>query len=361
MSEEHIERSAHRAGLRRLQFSLQNILLLVTFICVALGIYYVPIFRARQQEAARVAYQEKWFSLGSINEDAWSDATVTTLDFEGYNPTRLPPQAWQLRNLQELNLTCFPPLDSHDVKDSTLSPKIGELTKLKRLFLQSNDIPLLPPEIGKLSNLRELYLWSNGCRLVPPEIGNLSQLTELSIFDNKLDTVPPEIGQLTRLTHLSLETNHLKTLPPEIWQLTTLEKLNLNDNRLTTVSSKIGNLTNLKQLQLNNNQLLALPSEIGNLQKLTHLYLNNNQFGKLPSEITKLTNLQVLTVSDVTDLLPEIGRLKKLQEMSITEKAPTSEELKYLESTLPQCEIDLSMIQRQDESATDDASSVAGR
>ena len=57
---------------------------------------------------------------------------------------------------------------------------------------------------------------------VPAEIGQLTSLRQLNLDGNQLTSLPAEIGQLTSLTRLDLHGNQLTSLPAEIGQLTSL-------------------------------------------------------------------------------------------------------------------------------------------
>ena len=67
---------------------------------------------------------------------------------------------------------------------------------------------------------------------VPAEIGQLTSLRGLHLENNQLTTLPAENGQLTALRELILDFNQLTSVPAEIWQLTSLRVLYLNDNKL---------------------------------------------------------------------------------------------------------------------------------
>ena len=86
-----------------------------------------------------------------------------------------------------------------------LPPEIGNLTELKIISLESNNIiGSLPPEIGNLINLNELYLDGNQFEgEIPPSIWGLTNLTKLTLGGSDISgTIPIEIGELTNLTNL---------------------------------------------------------------------------------------------------------------------------------------------------------------
>jgi len=226
-----------------------------------------------------------------------------------------------------------------------IPPGLGGLTKLKSLYLSSNELSELPPEIGNLKYLETLDLSENQLTIIPPEIANLTNLTSLNLGYNKLSSLPVEIGNLTNLTWLNLSSNELTELPPEIGKLTNLTTLNISGNTdidLATICAsfqnfprnisistdeyaysidpealliiispqanippEIGMLANLTELDFSACQLTSLPPEVGELSKLTKLVLSNNRLNKLPEEVGKLTNLKILNLNDnILEALP---------------------------------------------------------
>src|SRR6266568_4919610 len=136
------------------------------------------------------------------------DNRLIKLGLSGLALTQLPPELWQLINLQELYL--------ENNQLIQLPPEIGKLTRLKILVIHHNQLSQLPPELWLLSNLHELYLNNNQLRQLPPEMGQLSNLLELHLEDNHLSQLSPEMGQLSNLRKLDLINNQLDEIPPEI-------------------------------------------------------------------------------------------------------------------------------------------------
>jgi hypothetical protein len=167
-----------------------------------------------------------------------------------------------------------------------------------RLGLSDLDLIEVPPEIGQLTNLKVLFLDINELRNLPPEIGQLINLEVLSLHMNQLVSLPPEIGQLSNLRVLSVSHNQLVNLPSEIGQLISLQELYLNNNQLTSLPSEIGELANLQRLDLYSNVLHHLPSEMGNLSRLAstdgYLYIRNNPLISPPRGVVEQGTAAVL-------------------------------------------------------------------
>ena len=88
--------------------------------------------------------------------------------------------------------------------------ELGSLSKLERLWLQSNRLSgLIPSELGSLSSLKYLSLSGNQLTgTIPAELGNLTTLTSLGLSNNQLTgSIPAELENLTHLTHLYLAGN----------------------------------------------------------------------------------------------------------------------------------------------------------
>ncbi|XP_024932792.3 probable LRR receptor-like serine/threonine-protein kinase At5g45780 isoform X3 [Ziziphus jujuba] len=101
----------------------------------------------------------------------------------------------------------------------TLSPSIGNLSHLRTLLLQNNDITgTIPAEIGKLSELHTLDLSGNNfVGEIPSSLGFLTRLSYLRLSRNELSgQIPKLVASLTTLSFLDLSFNNLSGPPPKI-------------------------------------------------------------------------------------------------------------------------------------------------
>jgi Leucine-rich repeat (LRR) protein len=105
-----------------------------------------------------------------------------------------------------------------DLTTPDLPSEIWNLTNLKQLNLDGNQITTLPHEIINLRHLEELSLWSNALEVLPVEVCHLKQLRRLMLYHNRLKVLPLELAQLTNLRLLQVEENELIFPPMEICQ-----------------------------------------------------------------------------------------------------------------------------------------------
>lgn len=165
------------------------------------------------------------------------------------------------------------------------------------LNLFQKGLTKLPARIGDLTYLRGLKVNSNHLTRVPSQIGKLKRLEHLYLDANKLKTVPSEVGNLKQLRTLSLGYNELTAVPAKVTKLTKLRSLDLDGNDLTSLPSQIGKLSRLQSLGAAANELRSLPSSISNLTKLQYLGVGQNKISAVPAGVSKLTNLTVLDLS----------------------------------------------------------------
>src|SRR6266516_2542947 len=80
--------------------------------------------------------------------------------------------------------------------------------RLIKLGLSGLALTQLPPELWQLTNLQELVLVENQLSQLPSEIGQLTNLQEFSLYQNQLSQLPSELWQLTNLQKLYLNSTN---------------------------------------------------------------------------------------------------------------------------------------------------------
>eukprot|EP00591_Stephanopyxis_turris_P011310 CAMPEP_0195527838 /NCGR_PEP_ID=MMETSP0794_2-20130614/29751_1 /TAXON_ID=515487 /ORGANISM="Stephanopyxis turris, Strain CCMP 815" /LENGTH=363 /DNA_ID=CAMNT_0040658843 /DNA_START=27 /DNA_END=1115 /DNA_ORIENTATION=+ len=128
------------------------------------------------------------------------------------------------------------------------------------LRLSSNNLTgPIPPEIGQLTRLKRLFLWGNNIGgPIPTQIGELRHLTNLQLYENNLvGVIPPEIGRLISLLEVDLHSNSIRgEIPAELGNLHNLNKFDLDTNRLSgVVPTTLGSLKHLDVFDIHNNNI----------------------------------------------------------------------------------------------------------
>ncbi|XP_069847142.1 leucine-rich repeat-containing protein 69 isoform X2 [Dipodomys merriami] len=185
----------------------------------------------------------------------------------------------------------------------------------KIVTLNGKKITKMPSSLENLTGLRSLDFQNNQIFKVCPQLSTLTQLTFLNLGNNFLEEVPEEIKYITSLKKLHLFGNRISKFPPEVCDgLQNLILLNLNNNKLTWLPEEVGRLRSLMYLSLNCNQLTSIPRQLCFLKNLSELCLNYNQLSCIPEDIKYLTKLQRLSLArNNIEFLPEFQDLK-LQE-----------------------------------------------
>lgn len=205
-------------------------------------------------------------------------------------------------------------LSNNNLKGA-LPTEIANLTYLKRLSLNDNQITTIPATLGQLSNLRSLSLDNNEISQIPRALEKLTKLNSLSLKGNQLQQFPPAITKLRHLENLNLQQNQISKIPSEISKLQNLKWLYLAGNQIRVIPPAIGALENLVHLYLGDNQITHIPNEISKLTELSYLYLYNNQIQIIPNALGELINLTTLYLQDnhIKFIPPAIGGLSSLR------------------------------------------------
>ncbi|KAJ9175862.1 hypothetical protein P3X46_014370 [Hevea brasiliensis] len=233
-----------------------------------------------------------------------------------------------------------------------ISPHVGNLSFLRRLYLQNNSFSQeIPSEIGRLARLEDLRLSRNliggeipsnisFCRnlnnieigwnqlvgeipgalgsllkltfiaanhnnltgRMPASLGNLSSLVTIYLGDNYLDgSIPEALGRLTNLTEFIVSTNRLSgSIPPSLLNISLITKFDVGDNQIQgSLPSNLGNtLPNIREFGIGFNQFTGLiPISISNASNLERLQFPKNKLrGEVPF-LEELQRLQVLSIS----------------------------------------------------------------
>lgn len=225
----------------------------------------------------------------------------------------VPDSLLKLSKLDVLDLSC------NSISSFHSAFKMKKLKNLRRLNLDQNMLTDISP-IYKLKSLRELRLNHNFVGHLAIAIQNMAKLKILTMESNSLVTLPETMGKLGNLCELRLSDNNLRALPESIGSMRTLQVLALRSNLLERLPESWKDLENLTTLDLACNRLTSLPQDLVRLPKLTHLDLHDNQIQALPDKIGQLSNLIVLHLCNnhLRELPKDIGRLRDLQDLILS-------------------------------------------
>ncbi|CAL5343314.1 unnamed protein product [Camellia sinensis] len=192
----------------------------------------------------------------------------------------------------------------HQKLTGSISPHIGNLSFLRKLFLRNNSFThQIPPELGHLRRLQILTLRNNSIGgEIPANISACSNLVALVLSGNTLaGKIPVELGSLSKLVQLSIERNNLTGgLPYSFGNLSSLIEFDVSVNNINgRIPEALGRLTNLHVLTLGENKLVGtIPSSIFNLTSITMFDIGMNQVqGRLPLDLgSSLPALQWFSV-----------------------------------------------------------------
>lgn len=154
--------------------------------------------------------------------------TVRNLDISCRHLDIIPEQVFNLRNLNELNVS------NNELCD--IQPTIELLTSLKCLNVSFNYIIAIPKKVFELPALQQLYCYCN--RLT--SIGDIKYATNLLEFDCKVNDI--------EITNIDEFVNNIQHLPLEVLNLSFN---NINDDEYTLLEEKINqNIESIKTLIL---------------------------------------------------------------------------------------------------------------
>lgn len=166
----------------------------------------------------------------------------------------------------------------------------------------------LPPtvQVCDLLHLQRLWLNHNQLTILPPNFSRLSQLTELFLHHNHFKEFPSVLCHLPSLLSLWLSHNQIPSIPDDITNLSLLRRLHLDHNRIESFPVSLTSLPNLQVLYLNHNSLKSISEEVGRMKTLQHLLLQHNQISEVPRELTDLVNIERLDLGH--NLLKHISK-----------------------------------------------------
>ncbi|KAI3410879.1 Diadenosine tetraphosphate synthetase [Psidium guajava] len=214
-------------------------------------------------------------------------ANLTSLRFlslESNNLSSIPPWVYNLSKLEHIDLS-----DNFHIKGPFPTAIIQNNQRLAFFDASLDSLQgEFPKNLSSLCKLQVVRLRSNYFK------GNISVISDgplgcvqskwkiLDFADNNFSgDLPNQFGDFKQLEYLDLSLNSISGfIPTNLGELSSLRELHLGDNKLSgTIPESIGRLSNLKELEVQHNFLYGVVSELHfeSLKSLTHLDISSNE------------------------------------------------------------------------------------
>ncbi|XP_059070219.1 disease resistance protein RPV1-like [Cryptomeria japonica] len=168
--------------------------------------------------------------------------------------------------------------------------KIGQLSKLQKMVIQSELLTSLPNSLGYSVSLKNLSLW--GCynlKSLPTSFKKFSSLTSLSISScRSLKSFIPSLENLSSLTRLSISLcNNLESLPNSFANLFSLAHLSIQCcYSLKSLPASLENVSSLTYLSIDScRKVKCLPFSVGCHNLLEDLFIFNCPISQVEFEV----------------------------------------------------------------------------
>ncbi|XP_009794479.1 receptor-like kinase TMK4 isoform X1 [Nicotiana sylvestris] len=237
-------------------------------------------------------------SWKNVNCDK-SSTTVTSINLDSQSVSgSLPPELNQLSNLKTLS-----------VQNNQLSgplPSFSNMSNLAEIFLDNNQFTSVPQGfLLGVPNLVTLSISENG-KLSPWQIPTyLTESTNLGSFyasnSSIIGVIPDFFDSFPNLMNLRLSYNNLTGSLPASFRGSEIRNLWLN-NQLKGLSGTINvieNMTQLSQVWLHANSFTGSIPDLSNCESIFDLQLRDNQFtGVVPESVMTLPKLLNITLQN---------------------------------------------------------------
>jgi Leucine-rich repeat (LRR) protein len=193
--------------------------------------------------------------------------------------------------------------------------EIIHFSNLTALYLNNNQIKIIPEALKELKELTVLELNSNGIKDISEVFAGFKNLKTLYLNDNQIEFIPAVMAN-SSLKTLSLNGNQIKNIP-EVLAKSKITSLALCSNQIKEIPEEFEH-SQLQYLFLGNNQIAVIPNKIARSQ-LDFLYLPDNQIKEIPEEFEYLqltdlclSNNQITVISKVTAKAIANSKLERL-------------------------------------------------
>ncbi|KAK1280494.1 hypothetical protein QJS04_geneDACA015140 [Acorus gramineus] len=189
-------------------------------------------------------------------------------------------------------------------------------------FILALNITISPKEFRRMKTLRTLLFFGDrGIEEVPREMfDSLSKLRALDFSGCPIRELPDSIGSLKHLKYINLSGAKIEMLPESVTRLQKLDSLELDGcGDLQELPTGLSNMTNLREIKISTySRLTHMPMEMGKLTKLQKLsvFIVDEERGSSIAELGHLKDLggelKILNLGKLKD--PRVARNANLKE-----------------------------------------------
>lgn len=176
-----------------------------------------------------------WTRMGTLINDERGEALGYSLDLCDLTIGRFP------RISARFDHVAFLTLKNTYVTNAQIDVFLGLFKNLVYLSLQRNRLFILPASIGELSRLKRLWLSHNPLTLNAESLAHLQRLRRLRLLDLNFCPLDPNLSfaGFNPLHCLSLRSTGINRVPEHVLDWPQLTDLDLRENQISTVSSGV--------------------------------------------------------------------------------------------------------------------------
>ncbi|HYG53560.1 MAG TPA: leucine-rich repeat domain-containing protein [Flavobacteriales bacterium] len=235
---------------------------------------------------------------------------VVTLDLSNSNLTYLSPEIKKFKNLEGIFL------QNNELK--VLPSWLSENLNLKRIIVDNNPQLNLSASLNAINGPELIYISAANCNLlaIPLPLQKHPSIVSLNLSQNYIREIPFHLQKLVNLRNLDLSTNQIEFISSSFWNCQSLSSIDLSDNEklqndtALLVLSAFNNLNCVKLSDLNKSTMLA---DIETKKMILDNCTANESFPGSDLNVTELC-LSNATIRDVNffDKLSKNTSIKKL-------------------------------------------------
>lgn len=213
---------------------------------------------------------------------------------------------------------------------------IGNLKKLKYLYIHGYDIKELPKSIVNLYELRTLHIDECNINILPNFLASLPKLRQLALVSIELTEIPDWVYNLANQKHYTRKYINEGVIPSEAQflglvsillgrhtnKIDSFEEIGHNYAQYYKIDDN-GHITGIFIIYPEGPFIGVVPKQIKNLEYLEELYLFNQNIKIIPREIVKLKSLRILKL--IYNPLIEIPNF--IKNLSLSGKLEIKDEL----------------------------------